>query len=328
MIPCTLVTTCRNEMRSFARWKANIQAQTRFPDEIVIVDAFSNDGTWEALTNWAKEDSRIKVLQENGAAAHGRNVAIQNAKFDHIISTDMGVRLADCFCEELMHPFEEDPEIQLVIGNTCIDPESVKTLVAKTEWYIQKGGFESLTPEGSIGGNRSSAYLKKIWQECGGLPEDLTFYADDSTLFRQYRQAGYKYAFAPKAMTYWGRTGILSKYWREAFLYGRGDGEAAIKMSCTFKWYIQKKIPAWMETWLNAFRFLQTQFHFHAIINSLKAGDFGVMFLMPVFSFGLGWNRSKGYHIGYVNGFRQCQACRSRLDESKQNIALDRRFKK
>ncbi|MBR5079632.1 MAG: glycosyltransferase [Victivallales bacterium] len=328
MIPCSLVTTCRNEMCSFPYWKANMQAQTRFPDEIVIVDAFSNDGTWEAITNWAKEDSRITAIQEGGNAAHGRNFAIQNAKYDHIISTDMGVRLADCFCEELMHPFEEDSEMQLVIGNTCIDPESVKTLVAKTEWYIQKGGFESLTPEGSIGGNRSSAYLKKIWQECGGLPEDLTFYADDSTLFRQYRQAGYKYAFAPKAMTYWGRTGILSKYWREAFVYGRGDGEAAIKMSRSFKYYLQGRIPAWLETVLNASRYMQKQFHLSAVWNSLKAGDIGVMFMMPVFAFGIGWNQSKGYHVGYANGREHCQACRARLLESKQNIAYDKRFSK
>ena len=305
-----------------------MQAQTRFPDEIVIVDAFSNDGTWEAITNWAKEDSRITAIQEGGNAAHGRNFAIQNAKYDHIISTDMGVRLADCFCEELMHPFEEDSEMQLVIGNTCIDPESVKTLVAKTEWYIQKGGFESLTPEGSIGGNRSSAYLKKIWQECGGLPEDLTFYADDSTLFRQYRQAGYKYAFAPKAMSYWGRTGILSKYWREAFVYGRGDGEAAIKMSRSFKYYLQGRIPAWLETVLNASRYMQKQFHLSAVWNSLKAGDIGVMFMMPVFAFGIGWNQSKGSHVGYANGREHCQACRARLLESKQNIAYDKRFSK
>ena len=43
----SLVTTCRNEMRSLARWKENIQSQTRQPDEIVIVDAFSDDGTAE-----------------------------------------------------------------------------------------------------------------------------------------------------------------------------------------------------------------------------------------------------------------------------------------
>ncbi len=335
MIPCSLVTTCRNEMRSFARWKANMQAQTRFPDEVVIVDAFSDDGTWEALTDWAKEDSRLKVLQEKGAAAHGRNVAIQNAKYDHVISTDMGVRLDNCFCEEMMRPFEDNPNIKLVIGSSYTDSSSIRSIVAKTEKYItsavvakiiakRKPGSDSK----SLGGNRAAAYEKSIWEECGRLPEDLTFYADDSTLFRQFRQAGYPYAYAPKAKVYWGRPEKLKQFWKEAFNYGRGDGEAAIKMSRTFKWFLQKKIPAWLETWLNAIRYTYKQFSFRAIINSLKKGDFGVMFVMPVFAFGVGWNQSKGYHTGYANGCVKCQACRARLEESKQNIAFDRRFTK
>ena len=328
MIPCSLVTTCRNEIHSFPLWKANMQAQTRFPDEIVIVDAFSNDGTWEAITHWAKEDSRITAIQEKGAAAHGRNVAIQNARFDHIISTDMGVRIADCFCEELMKPFENDSELCLVIGNNCIDIETVKTTSAKVEWYTKNGGYPKMSIGGDIGGNRSAAFLKKIWQECGKLPEDLTFYADDSTLFRQFRQAGYKYTYAPKAMIYWGRPAKLKQYWREAFVYGRGDGEAAIKMSRTFKYYLQGRIPAWLETVLNAFRYMQKQFRLSAVWNSLKAGDIGVMFMMPVFAFGIGWNQSKGYHIGYANGCEHCQACRARLLESQQNIAYDKRFSK
>ena len=326
MIPCSLVTTCRNEIRSFPRWKANMQAQTRFPDEIVIVDAFSDDGTWEAITEWAKQDSRIKTMQEKGAAAHGRNIAIQNATYEHIISTDMGVRLADCFCEELMRPFEENPSLQLVIGNSCIDVESVNTLASKTEFYIHEGEEDHLEDGRSVGGNRASAYIKSIWKECGGLPEDLTFYADDSTFFRQFRQAGYPFVYAPKAMTYWCRPPKLSQYWHEAFVYGRGDGEAAIKMSHTFKWYLQKKIPAWFETLLNACRYTQKLFRRNAIVNCLKNGDFGVLFILPIFGFGIGWNQSKGYHVGYANGRVKCQACRARLEESKRNITFDKRY--
>ena len=324
MIPFTLVTTCRNEMRSFHRWKANLLAQTRFPDEIVIVDAFSEDGTWEEIQKWSKEDPRVRGIQEKGAAAHGRNFAIENATYEHIVSTDMGVRLAECFCEELMKPFEEDLTVEVVLGNTCIDPESVKTLAAKTEWYIENGGFANPGP-GDVGGNRASAYLKHCWQELGGLPEDLTFYADDSTFFRQINQAGYKTAYAWNAMTYWGRTGVLSKYWRESFVYARGDGEAAIKMSGTFKLYLQKKLPLWLERPLNALRFMQKQWHCHSVWNALKHADFLVPFLMPVFSFGMGWNQSKGYLVGYENGIKKCQACRQRLEESKRNLALDKR---
>ena len=32
------------------------------------------------------------------------------------------------------------------------------------------------------------------------------------------------------------------------------------------------------------------------------------------------------YHDGYINGCSNCLACRKRLEESKQNLAFDRRF--
>ncbi|MFO8087174.1 MAG: glycosyltransferase [Bacteroidales bacterium] len=41
----SLVVTCYNEMVTLHRWKENVMAQTRPPDEIVIVDSESNDGT-------------------------------------------------------------------------------------------------------------------------------------------------------------------------------------------------------------------------------------------------------------------------------------------
>ena len=34
-----------------------------FSDEVVVVDAYSNDGTYEKLENWSKEDSRIKLYK-------------------------------------------------------------------------------------------------------------------------------------------------------------------------------------------------------------------------------------------------------------------------
>ncbi len=54
----SLVLTCLNEMRSLPQWRADLDAQSRQPDEIVIVDAVSKDGTTQALLEWASQDSR------------------------------------------------------------------------------------------------------------------------------------------------------------------------------------------------------------------------------------------------------------------------------
>lgn len=312
MLKFSLVTTCRNEIDSLPRWKQDILAQTRQPDEIVIVDAFSDDGTAEMLFGWARNDERVVVIQEKGNAAHGRNFAIEKARYEHILSTDMGVRLCPVWCEELIKPFESDPVVEIVAGSTQIDKETVKTAAARAEYYIENGGEPRLGP-GFVPGNRSVAYTKKVWRELGGLPEDLTFYADDSVFGRQMVQAGYKMAYAPKAMTYWGRPSKLRDFWKEQGRYGRGDGEALIKVPFAFRLHAKGYLPACCVPVLTGLRVLMKQCRVAAVWRALSCGDLAALVCMPLLAFGNGYCFGKGYLLGAAHGEVNCTDCRKRL---------------
>src|SRR3712207_6085656 len=48
-----LIATVLNEAASLDDLLASVAAQTRPPDEVVIVDGGSTDGTWERLQAWA-----------------------------------------------------------------------------------------------------------------------------------------------------------------------------------------------------------------------------------------------------------------------------------
>lgn len=312
MLKFSLVTTCRNEIDSLPRWKQDILAQTRQPDEIVIVDAFSDDGTAEMLFDWARNDERVVVIQEKGNAAHGRNFAIERAKHEHILSTDMGVRLCPVWCEELIKPFEADPDVEIVAGNTQIDKETVKTAAARAEYYIENGGEPRLGP-GFVPGNRSVAYTKTVWRELGGLPEDLTFYADDSVFGRQMVLAGYKMAYAPKAMTYWGRPDKLRDFWKEQGRYGRGDGEALIKTPFAFRVHKKGYLPACCVPLLTGVRFLTKRLRAAPMWRALSRGDFAALVCMPLLAFGNGYYFGKGYLLGAAHGDMHCTECRKRL---------------
>jgi len=312
MLKFSLVTTCRNEIDSLPRWKQDILGQTRQPDEIVIVDALSDDGTAEMLFEWAAQDRRVAIIQEKGNAAHGRNVAIEHAQHKHILSTDMGVRLCPVWCEELVKPFEADPEVGIVAGNTQIDKETVKTAAARAEYYIENGGESHLGP-GFVPGNRSTAYTKQVWQELGGLPEDLTFYADDSVFGRQMVQSGYKMTYAPKAMTYWGRPSRLQDFWHEQFKYGKGDGEALIKVPIAFRIHERGYLPACCVPLLTGVRALMKCSRLGPICRALASRDFVALVHMPLLVFGNGYSFGKGYLVGATYGKTHCTDCRKRL---------------
>lgn len=317
----SLVTTCRNEMLSLPRWKQNILDQTRPPDEIVVVDAFSDDGTFEYLQEWALQDSRVKVIQEKGAAAKGRNTAISKASYDYILSTDMGVRLNEIWCEELIVPMEVDSSIEVVAGNTCIDTETIKSKVAKAEFYLENGGFAKLT-QGHIPGNRSIAYKKDVWEEVGRLPEDLTFYADDSVFGRQLVQGNYKFGYAPKAMTFWARPNSFKAFFREHYVYGKGDGEAYIKTPRAFKWYQSKRLNKKLVPIVHSFNNLLKGYKFKGMFRALKKGDLLPMVLIPWLVAGRTYWYAKGYIDGYIVGNKSCKNCRARLKRDNKGFAL------
>ena len=320
-IPFSLVTTCRNEIKSLPRWKQNIQDQTRQPDEIVIVDAFSDDGTFEYLTEWANSDARLKIIQKRGAAAYGRNIAIENTQFDHILSTDMGVRLAKVWCEKLIVPFEKDNSIDFVIGNTCIDVETVLSGAAKAELVLEDGGIPD--PKVSkVPGNRSVAYKKYVWEKVGKLPEDLTFYADDSVFGRQLIQEGFKFVLAPDAMTYWGRPEKLKHFFHENFVYGKGDGEAFIKTPLAFKWYLKRRIPKFVVPFLNTLINFLKRGVYKAMGRAMKKKDLLSCCIIPVLVAGRTYHYAKGYIIGYDSGNKNCTECRSRLKRNKEGYSL------
>lgn len=320
-IPISLVTTCRNEIKCLPRWKQNILEQTRQPNEIVIVDAFSDDGTYEFLTDWSKTDSRIKLIQKKGAAAFGRNIAIQNAKYEHILSTDMGIGLSPNWCEELILPFEIDNTIEVVAGNTCIVKETLTTPIGLAEYYIENGGFAKLE-KGFVIQNRSVSFIKRVWVELKGLPEDLTFYADDSVFGRQVIQNNYKMAFAPKAMTYWDRPGKLSLYLKEQCNYGFGDGEALIKTPYMVKLMKKGIIPEFLVPTLDGFVKLIKGKPLKAISKAMNDSNLKAILVIPILLYFRGYYHSKGYLKGMKNGQLNCNACRQRLVRDEEGFSL------
>src|ERR1700675_3838464 len=83
-----MIATVLNAEEHVGEFLASIAAQTRMPDEIVIVDGGSADGTVAAL----RAADGLTLLEEPGAnISRGRNRAIAHASHEAIAVAD-----ADC----------------------------------------------------------------------------------------------------------------------------------------------------------------------------------------------------------------------------------------
>ena len=91
----SVIVTVLNESEAIERLLESLESQTRLPDEVVIADGGSTDGTLEALGAWASAGRiPLRILEEPGAnISEGRNAAIAAATGEVIATTDSGVRL-------------------------------------------------------------------------------------------------------------------------------------------------------------------------------------------------------------------------------------------
>jgi glycosyltransferase involved in cell wall biosynthesis len=229
----TLVSTVYNEISRLENTISDLENQSLKPDEIVITDAGSSDGTCERLRQWADASLiRIILLIEKGCnVAEGRNLAIRMAKNEIIVSTDFGCRFHPQWLESLVQPFE-NPWVKIVGGAFSVDESSLVSIAAKAN-FILTNGYQVTLDENFIPSSRSIAYRKFVWEDVGGYCEWLTLAADDLVFGLMLQAKGYHIHLVPHQYVSWGRHVTMKAYERESYRYGLGDGEAGVNKKNT-----------------------------------------------------------------------------------------------
>ena len=109
-VKVSLVTTVLNADGHVADFLESVAAQSRPPDEIVVVDGGSTDGTLETL----RSAPGITLIEEAGAGiARGRNVAIAATTHDVIAVSDADCLLEPDWLERLMVPLEAGADVAM-----------------------------------------------------------------------------------------------------------------------------------------------------------------------------------------------------------------------
>lgn len=221
--PITLIATLFNEADSVEAWLRSVMSQTVLPDEVVLVDAGSTDGTVDLLRAVAIAEDRIRVVVEPGLnISEGRNRAVREASHDLIAITDAGTILEPDWFEHLVAPFRVDPSVEVVGGffRPAGRNDFEKVLAA-----VITPRLSDVEPDTFLPSSRSFAVRRPAFERVGGYPEWLRS-GEDLWLGRELRKAGARFAFAPDAVVAWYPRPTLVEYFRQYRFYARGDGHS------------------------------------------------------------------------------------------------------
>jgi len=219
----SVVTTVKNEEATIGEYLSALAAQSRTPDEVVIVDGGSSDETVAAIRERHLSGIAVEVIEEPGAnIARGRNIGIARASSEVIAVTDSGCRPDGSWLENLLRPLDEDPSVDVVAGVVLGDARTPFEQCVVDVAVVDPALFDE---ERFHPISRNVAFRKSAWQRVGGYPEWL--YTAEDTLFSVLlREAGCRIRLARDARVYWRPRGTFRQLFRQYFLYGVGNGRA------------------------------------------------------------------------------------------------------
>lgn len=221
----SLIVTVLDEKYNLTDWLDGILSQTVLPEEIVIVDGGSKDGTWEMLLEKSRQNSLIKVWQHPGNISSGRNFAISKAASEIIVVTDAGCAYDINWFKKLVEPILSGKSDFAATGfgpwfksgdGLLVHLIAAATIPAPAEF--KKKWLPS---------SRSVAFKKELWQRVGGYPEWIPLCEDvifDLKIFK----LGAKVEYIREPLVFWRPRMNLKMYFRQLSGYTRSDGHGKL----------------------------------------------------------------------------------------------------
>lgn len=218
--------TTHNEEASIGALLDSLLGQSLKPDEIIVVDSGSKDKTVQIIKHFQKKDKKIKLLQEKGNIAHGRNTGIEVAGNDIIVTTDAGCIPHPDWLEKITDPFKH-VNVGLVAGFYDMPTKTPTQRAISVYMGIPPKRYDS---ENFLPSTRSVAFKKQLWEKVGGFDERLDKTGEDSVFICNIVKTGTRIVRVGEARVDWRELEniTLKGAMRKFFDYAKGDVQSKI----------------------------------------------------------------------------------------------------
>lgn len=222
----SVVVTVLNEKKTIEGLLVSLFNQSKKPDEIVIVDGGSRDGTLLIVNEFAKKQKQIPlvVIKELGNISHGRNTGVKQAKFNIIAFTDAGCIAQRDWLLNLTKPFAENNNIA-VAGFYTMKCDNAWQKASTLFLGITSSNFNKDTYLPSA---RSLAITKNILNDIEGFNEDLSLTAEDTFLGYLLVKKNIRIVPVKNALVSWEPPDSINGIMKKFFYYAKGDVETGI----------------------------------------------------------------------------------------------------
>lgn len=216
----SLICTVKDSAAHIEEFLGSIAAQTRAPDEVIVVDGGSTDGTLDLL----RRADDLTLIEERGAnIARGRNLAIAAAAHDVIAVSDADCVLDPAWLERIVAPIEAGADVSMGFYQPIADgflQECLASVNLPTD-------PDEVDPAMFMPSARSVAFRRGAIESAGGYPEWLDI-GEDMWVNHRWRELGLDMRFVPDATVRWRLRPTMRATWVQYFRYARGDAQAGM----------------------------------------------------------------------------------------------------
>ena len=222
----TLVIPARDEARTIARTLDDVMHQSRRPDELVLVDAGSQDDTRAIVEGHAIGRSVPTHVVRAGQAYPGRarNLGVLAASGDWIAFTDAGVSLSRAWLEDLVRAAESAPEADVIAGDWDVEPTNrfAESLALSVAPAPDRSSGTPMRPPSVI----SLLLRRDGWNRAGPFREDLR--SAEDVLFLKRLHEACRVVRAPGRCARWAPPDTPRATWRCFRTYARHNLRAGL----------------------------------------------------------------------------------------------------